>query len=81
MAYTDLGAVLGAGFAGMMVGFNFVESALSSGLCMSNMGGAGDVAVISVAKRMELMLFAQISSRLGGALILIMMSLLLPILG
>lgn len=81
VAVVVLGAVIGSGFAGMMVGFNFVESALTAGLCMSNMGGTGDVAVLSAAKRMELMPFAQISSRLGGALILIMVSLLLPILG
>lgn len=80
VAVVVIGAVLGAGFAGMMVGFNFVESALTAGLCMSNMGGTGDVAVLSAAKRMELMPFAQISSRLGGALILILVSLLLPIL-
>ncbi|SMG30552.1 2-hydroxycarboxylate transporter family protein [Dethiosulfovibrio salsuginis] len=81
VAVVVLGAVIGSGFAGMMVGFNFVESALTAGLCMSNMGGTGDVAVLSAAKRMELMPFAQISSRLGGALILIMVSLILPILG
>lgn len=80
VAVVVIGAVLGSGFAGMMVGFNFVESALTAGLCMSNMGGTGDVAVLSAAKRMELMPFAQISSRLGGALILILVSLLLPIL-
>jgi Na+/citrate or Na+/malate symporter len=81
VAVVVFGAVVGAGFAGMAVGFNFVESAITAGLCMANMGGTGDVAVLSAAKRMELMPFAQISSRLGGALILILVSLLLPVLG
>ncbi|MGE4298996.1 MAG: 2-hydroxycarboxylate transporter family protein [Desulfovibrionaceae bacterium] len=75
-----VGAVIGSGFGGQLVGFNFIESALSAGLCMANMGGTGDVAVLSAARRMELMPFAQISSRLGGALILIIVGVTLPFL-
>jgi Na+/citrate or Na+/malate symporter len=75
-----VGAIVGAGFGGTLVGFHPIESALAAGLCMANMGGTGDVAVLSAAKRMELMPFAQISSRLGGALVLIIVGLTLPIL-
>ena len=72
--------VIASGFIGTKVGFYFVESALTSGLGMADMGGTGDVAVLSAARRMELMPFMQISSRLGGALILVLVSLLAPLL-
>ncbi|HYW79380.1 MAG TPA: 2-hydroxycarboxylate transporter family protein, partial [Thermoguttaceae bacterium] len=67
---------LSSGYIGTRVGFHFVEAALTSGLGMADMGGTGDVAVLSAAKRMELMPFMQISSRLGGALILVLVSIL-----
>lgn len=78
---TCIGAFVGAALVGKWVGFYPVESGLTAGLCMANMGGTGDVAVLSAANRMELMPFAQISSRLGGAIILILGSLMLSFLG
>ena len=72
------GAGFGAGLVGKLVGFYPIESAITAGLCMANMGGTGDVAVLSAANRMQLMPFAQISSRLGGALILLIASLVVP---
>ena len=74
-----LGAVIGSALIGRLVGFYPIEAAITAGLCMANMGGTGDVAVLIAAKRMELMLFAQISSRLGGACIILMASVLVPI--
>lgn len=78
-ALVVIGAVIGAGVVGHLVGFYFVESAITAGLCMANMGGTGDVAVLTAADRMELMPFAQISSRLGGAFIILLASFLVPI--
>ena len=78
---TCLGAFFGAAIVGKLVGFYPVESGLTAGLCMANMGGTGDVAVLSAAHRMALMPFAQISSRLGGAIILLLGSLMLSLLG
>lgn len=78
---TIIGAILGAGFVGKILGFYPVEAAITGGLCMANMGGTGDVAVLSASNRMLLMPFAQISSRLGGAFILIVATALLSIFG
>lgn len=73
-----IGAVIGSGIIGKFMGFYPIEAAITAGLCMANMGGTGDVAVLSAARRMELMPFAQISSRLGGALILLLASIFIP---
>lgn len=74
-----LGAVVGCALVGKLVGFYPIEAAITAGLCMANMGGTGDVAVLTAAKRMELMPFAQISSRLGGAFIILLASFLVPL--
>ncbi len=74
-----LGAVVGTALVGKLVGFYPIEAAITAGLCMANMGGTGDVAVLTAANRMELMPFAQISSRLGGAFIILLATFLVPI--
>jgi len=78
---TVLGAIVGTWFVGRALGFFPVESAITAGLCMSNMGGSGDIATLGAANRMELMPFAQISSRIGGAIIIVIASLLPAIIG
>jgi Na+/citrate or Na+/malate symporter len=74
-----VGSVIGSGLVGKLLGFYPIEAAITGGLCMANMGGTGDVAVLSASKRMELMPFAQISSRIGGAFMLILATSLLKI--
>lgn len=74
------GVALGAGVGGQLVGFYPIESSVTAGLCTTNMGGTGDVAVLSACKRMELLPFAQISTRICGALVLILSSVLVKIL-
>ncbi|MDO4594447.1 MAG: 2-hydroxycarboxylate transporter family protein [Tissierellia bacterium] len=77
--FVVFGAILGAAIMGRIVGFYPIEAAITAGLCMANMGGTGDVAVLQASDRMELMPFAQISSRLGGAFIILLASFLVPI--
>jgi CCS family citrate carrier protein len=74
------GVALGAGIGGYLVGFFPIESAITAGLCTTNMGGTGDIAVLSAAKRMELLPFAQIATRICGALILVVASVLIKVL-
>lgn len=74
------GVALGAGIGGYLVGFYPIESAITAGLCTTNMGGTGDIAVLSAAHRIELLPFAQISTRICGALILIVASVLVKVL-
>ena len=74
-----LGAVLGSAIFGWVVGFFPIESAITAGLCMANMGGAGDLAVLGASKRMNLISYAQISSRIGGAMILLLSSIVFSI--
>ncbi|MCT4605244.1 MAG: 2-hydroxycarboxylate transporter family protein [Marinisporobacter sp.] len=76
---TVVGATIGSAFVGHFLGFYAIEASITGGLCMANMGGTGDVAVLSASKRMELMPFAQISSRIGGACMLILATSLLSI--
>ncbi|MBO4819742.1 MAG: 2-hydroxycarboxylate transporter family protein [Firmicutes bacterium] len=74
------GVALGAGLGGQLVGFYPIESSITAGLCTTNMGGTGDIAVLSAADRMELLPFAQISTRICGALVLVVASILTKLL-
>lgn len=69
-----IGANIGAGAVGYLVGFYPIDAAITAGMCMANRGGSGDVACLGAADRMELMAYAQLSSRLGGGIVLIIAS-------
>lgn len=69
-----------AALAGRAVGFYPLESAVC-GMCSTNMGGSGNVAVLSGAHRMELLPFAQIITRGCGALMLTAAGMLVRLVG
>jgi Na+/citrate or Na+/malate symporter len=59
--------IITTGFVvGRLMNMYPIESAIVNA-CHSGQGGTGDVAILTAANRMELMPFAQISTRIGGA--------------
>jgi Na+/citrate or Na+/malate symporter len=54
-------------FVARWFSLNPIESAVVNA-CHSGLGGTGDVAILTAAERMGLMPFAQIATRIGGAL-------------
>ena len=65
------GCVAGTMLLAKPMKFYPIEAAITAGLCMANRGGSGDIAVLGAADRMNLISYAQISSRIGGAMVLI----------
>ena len=66
-----IGAIIGSAAVGYLVGFYPIDSAITAGLCMANRGGNGDLACLGAADRMDLIAYSQLSSRLGGGIVLI----------
>ncbi len=75
-----LGAVLGTGLSARIFKFYPIEAAITAGLCMANRGGSGDLEVLGASRRMELFPYSQISSRIGGGIVLILAGYLFGIL-
>lgn len=67
IAVTVLTLVTTGFFVGRWVGLHPVEAAVVTA-CHSGQGGTGDVAILTAAERLELMPFAQIATRIGGAI-------------
>jgi malate:Na+ symporter len=54
-------------FVGRLLSMYPIEAAIVNA-CHSGQGGTGDVAILTAANRMQLMPFAQIATRIGGAI-------------
>lgn len=63
-------------FIGKYMNMYPVESAIVTA-CHSGLGGTGDVAILSASNRMEMMPFAQVATRLGGASVVVLAAILL----
>jgi len=75
-------AVLALVTSGFLVGRVLNMYPVESGIvtaCHSGLGGTGDVAILSASNRMGLMPFAQISTRIGGAAMIVAATLLLKL--
>lgn len=73
-----LTVVLTGYFVGGLMNMYPIEAAIITA-CQSGMGGTGDVAILSTANRMNLMPFAQVATRLGGAITVLTMTFLFKI--
>ena len=67
-------------FVGRILGMYPIETAIVNA-CHSGQGGTGDIAILTAANRLELMPFAQIATRIGGAITVTLTLILLARLG
>ncbi|WP_329611040.1 2-hydroxycarboxylate transporter family protein [Pseudomonas sp. KNUC1026] len=78
---TTVLVLVGTGFVvARRLGMYPVEAAIVNG-CHSGLGGTGDIAILTAANRMQLLPFAQISTRIGGAITVMMALVVLANLG
>lgn len=75
---TVLAMVTSGYFVGKLMKMYPIESAIVTA-CHSGLGGTGDVAILSAANRMELMPFATIATRIGGASMIVLATILMRI--
>ncbi|MFJ4290151.1 2-hydroxycarboxylate transporter family protein [Cupriavidus sp. NPDC089707] len=66
--FATVGSMIASGFfVARFVAMYPIDVAVVTG-CHSGQGGAGDIAILTAANRMQLMPFAQIATRIGGAI-------------
>lgn len=75
---TVLLAILIAGAVGWLMRLYVLESIVSAGLGLADFGSSGDLAVLQASERLNLLPFLSISSRIGGGIVLLVLSALAP---
>lgn len=75
-AATVLAMIASGFYVGRLLNMYPIEAAVVTA-CHSGLGGTGDVAILGAADRMGLMAFAQISTRVGGALMIVVATFLM----
>jgi CCS family citrate carrier protein len=66
--FATVASLMATGFiVGRWLAMYPIEAAIING-CHSGQGGTGDVAILTAANRMQLMPFAQVATRIGGAI-------------
>lgn len=73
---TVLAMIMSGFFVGRWLNMYPIEAAIVTA-CHSGLGGTGDVAILGAADRMGLMAFAQIATRVGGAIMIVIATLLM----
>lgn len=71
-----IGSCVGSLILGKLFGFYPIEAMIVIGCNMGNLGGSGALTVLSTTNRMDMMPFAIIANRIGGAIMVILISLL-----
>ncbi|MGO1183594.1 MAG: 2-hydroxycarboxylate transporter family protein [Micrococcaceae bacterium] len=73
-------AIVVASVVGWLVRLYIIESAIAAGLGLADFGSSGDLAVLQASQRLNLLPFLSISSRIGGGIVLLVLSALAPLL-
>jgi malate:Na+ symporter len=73
------GAFLGAAIFGRLFRLWPLEAGITAALCSCDIGGSGDIAILGASNRMQLLPFSSISTRIGGALMVLEISILMPL--
>lgn len=76
---TFLGAIVGAMLGSKLFKIHRYEGALTAALCQCNIGASGDLQMLILSDRVNLLAYATMSTRIGGAMVLIEISIIFPI--